>query len=51
MQQWFALSDTAMEEALHDMLVFRKFAGLEGEVEQLPNESTILRLQHARGEA
>ncbi|AVS95988.1 transposase, partial [Paracidovorax avenae] len=30
MQQWFALSDPAMEEALHDMPVFREFAGLEG---------------------
>jgi IS5 family transposase len=23
MQQWFALSDPAMEEALHDMALFR----------------------------
>ncbi|WP_026434059.1 IS5 family transposase [Paracidovorax oryzae] len=40
MQQWFALSDPAMEEALHDMPVFREFAGLEGW------ESTILRFRH-----
>jgi IS5 family transposase len=43
MQQWFALSDPAMEEALHDMPVFREFAGLEGWDERLPDESTILR--------
>lgn len=46
MQQWFALSDPAMEEALHDMLVFREFAGLEGWDERLPDESTILRFRH-----
>lgn len=27
MQQWFVLSDPAMEEALQDMPVFREFAG------------------------
>ena len=47
MQQWFALSDPAMEEALHDMPVFREFAGLEGWGERLPDESTILRFRHA----
>ena len=26
MQQWFGLSDPAMEEALHDMALFREFA-------------------------
>ncbi|MFG6449380.1 transposase [Roseateles sp. BYS180W] len=30
MQQWFNLSDPAIEEALHDMALFRDFAGLEG---------------------
>jgi IS5 family transposase len=28
LQQWFALSDPATEEALHDMLVFRESAKL-----------------------
>ena len=46
MQQWFALSDPAMEEALHDVPVFREFAGLEGWAERLPDESTILRFRH-----
>jgi IS5 family transposase len=46
MQQWFTLSDPAMEEALHDMPVFREFAGLEGWDERLPDESTILRFRH-----
>lgn len=45
LQQWFALSDPAMEEALHDMPVFREFAKLEGAV-RLPDETTILRFRH-----
>jgi len=46
MQQWFNLSDPAMEEALHDVPLFREFAGLEGWAERLPDESTILRFRH-----
>lgn len=30
-----------MEEALHDVPLFREFAGLEGWDERLPDESTI----------
>ena len=41
MQQWFTLSDPAMEEALHDMPLFRDFAGLGGWDDRLPDESTI----------
>jgi IS5 family transposase len=45
MQQWFTLSDPAMEEALHDVPLFREFAGLSlGD--RLPDESTILRFRH-----
>src|SRR5665647_1933294 len=29
MQQWFGLSDPATEEALHDVPLYREFAGLE----------------------
>lgn len=46
MQQWFTLSDPAMEEALHDVPLFRDFAGLGGWDERLPDESTILRFRH-----
>jgi IS5 family transposase len=45
LQQWFALSDPAMEEALHDMPVFREFAK-PGDVARLPDETTILRFRH-----
>jgi IS5 family transposase len=46
MQQWFGLSDPAMEEALHDMALFREFAGLDAGATRLPDESTILRFRH-----
>ena len=45
MQQWFTLSDPAMEEALHDMPLFRDFAGLSWD-SATPDESTILRFRH-----
>jgi transposase, IS5 family len=41
MQQWFTLSEPEMEEALHDVSMFRKFAGLTWQ-ECLPDETTIL---------
>ena len=46
MQQWFTLSDPAMEEALHDVPLFREFAGLDSWTTRLPDESTILRFRH-----
>jgi len=45
MQQWFTLSDPAMEESLHDVPLFREFAGL-GWDSRIPDESTILRFRH-----
>jgi IS5 family transposase len=46
MQQWFGLSDPAMEEALYDVPLYREFAGLDEGVTRLPDESTILRFRH-----
>ncbi len=46
LQQWFALSDPAMEGALHDMPVLREFAQLSDGVTRLPDETTILRFSH-----
>ena len=46
MQQWFTLSDPAMEEALHDTPVLREFAGLDNWTSRLPYETTILRFRH-----
>ena len=45
MQQWFTLSDPAMEEAFFDTPLYREFAQLE-EYGRLPDESTILRFRH-----
>ena len=45
MQQWFNLSDPAMEEALNDMALFRDFAGLGGSNDRQPDETTILRFR------
>ena len=44
MQQWFTLSDPAMEEALHDVPLFREFAGLNWDT-PVPDETTILRFR------
>lgn len=46
LQQWFGLSDPAMEEGLHDMPVHRDFARLDGVLDRLPDESTIPRFRH-----
>ena len=42
MQQWFTLSDPAMEEAFFDTPLYREFAQLD-EFSRMPDESTILR--------
>jgi IS5 family transposase len=46
LQQWFGYSDPAMEEALHDIPVLRRFAGLDAFEDALPDETTILRFRH-----
>ena len=45
LQQWFSLSDPAMEEAFFDVPVYREFARLDTHG-RLPDESTILRFRH-----
>ena len=46
LQQWFGLSDPAMEEALHDVPLYCEFAHLDAGMGRLPDESTILRFRH-----
>ena len=46
LQQWFNLSDPAMEEALYDTPVFASFARLDPGMSVMPDESTILRFRH-----
>ena len=50
MQQWFTLSDLAMEEALFDVPLYREFAQLDVRG-RMPDESTILMVPSPAGEA
>ena len=45
LQQWFGLSDLAMEEALFETTLYREFAGLSS-VERIPDRVSILRFRH-----
>jgi len=46
LQQWYALSDPGLEEALSDRLSFRRFCGLPLDAE-VPDHSTISRFRNA----
>ena len=46
MQQWFNLSDPAMEDALYDSESMRRFAGIDLTTDLVPDETSILRFRH-----
>jgi len=46
MQQWFNLSDPAMEDSLYDSESMRRFAGIELGRDAVPDETTILKFRH-----
>ena len=46
MQQWYALSDPAMEDALYDIESMRRFADIDIESDVIPDETTILNFRH-----
>ncbi len=46
MQQWFNLSDPAMEDALYEIESMRRFAGLALCEDRIPDETTILKFRH-----
>jgi transposase, IS5 family len=46
LQHWYGYSDPAMEDALHDIPLLRRFAGLDAGVSRLPDETTILHFRH-----
>ena len=46
LQQWFALADEAVEDALHDFPVYRAFAGIDPGTTGIPDATTILRFRH-----
>jgi IS5 family transposase len=46
MQQWYSLSDPAMEDALYDSESMRRFADIDLEIDVIPDETTILHFRH-----
>jgi transposase, IS5 family len=46
LQQWFNLSDPAVEEALYDSAVMRQFAGIDLGCEPVPDETTVCKFRH-----
>ena len=46
LQQWFNLSDPAVEEALYDSRAMRHFVGIDLGREPVPDETTICKFRH-----
>src|SRR5712671_2234548 len=46
LQQWFSLSDPAVEEALYDSPVMRQFVGIDLGQEPAPDETTVCKFRH-----
>jgi IS5 family transposase len=46
LQQWFALSDPGVEDALYESPVLRRFAGIDLGRSPAPDETTILNFRH-----
>jgi IS5 family transposase len=46
LQQWYSLSDPAMEEAVIDVPIMLRFAGIELISDWIPDETTILTFRH-----
>jgi len=46
LQQWYSLSDPAMEEALIEVPTMRRFAGIELISDRIPDETKILSFRH-----
>ncbi|MEX1317183.1 MAG: IS5 family transposase, partial [Synechococcaceae cyanobacterium] len=46
MQQWYSLSDPAMEDALIEVPTMRRFAGIDLLSDRIPDETAILAFRH-----
>ena len=46
LQQWFNLSDPAVEEALYESLSMRHFVGIDLGCEPVPDETTLCKFRH-----
>lgn len=45
LQQWYGLSDEALEDALYDSMAMRTFAGIDLAVEAVPDATTLLKFR------
>ena len=46
LQQWFNLSDPAVEEALYESISMRRFVGIDLGREPVPDETTVCKFRH-----
>lgn len=46
LQQWYALADEALEDAIYDSQAMRAFAGIDLSVEDVPDATTLLNFRH-----
>lgn len=46
LQQWYALADEALEDALYDSQALRAFAGIDLAVDAVPDATTLLGFRH-----
>jgi IS5 family transposase len=46
LQQWFDLSDPAVEDALYDSPTMRRFVGIDLGEEPVPDETTVCKFRH-----
>jgi IS5 family transposase len=46
LQQWYALADEALEDAIYDSQALRTFAGIDLSAEPVPDATTLLKFRH-----
>jgi IS5 family transposase len=46
LQQWYALADEALEDAIYDSQAMRTFAGIDLSMEAVPDATTLLHFRH-----
>ena len=46
LQQWFNLSDPAVEESLYESISMRQFVGIDLGLEPVPDETTVCKFRH-----
>lgn len=46
LQQWYALADEALEDAIYDSQAMRDFVGIDLAIESVPDATTLLRFRH-----